>query len=71
MTTTTREPSGRYHAVLIAPDGGVTHLCARERMEEAMGDADAEGPDADAQVLALRPLRVVASREAGTAWRRL
>jgi hypothetical protein len=64
-------PSGRYHAVLIAADGGVTHLAARERLEEAMDDADAEGAGADAQVLSLRPRRVVASREAGAAWRRV
>ena len=70
--TTSRlvEPSGRYHAVLIAPDGGVTHLAAREHLQEAIDDADAQGSELDAQVVALRPRRVAAAREAGAAWRR-
>lgn len=64
------EPSGHYHAILIKSDGAVTHLAAREHLQEAIDDADAQGPELDAQVVALRPRRVVASREAGTAWRR-
>jgi len=64
------EASGRYLAVLIRPDGAVTHLNTRERMQEAVDDADAKGPAVDAQVLALQPRRVVASREPGAAWRR-
>jgi hypothetical protein len=46
-------------------------LAARERLQEAIDDADAQGVEVDAQVIALRPRRVVASREAGTAWRRV
>lgn len=65
------EASGRYHAVLIKSDGAVTHLAAREHLQEAINDADAQGAELDAQVVALRPLRVVASREAGAAWRRV
>ena len=70
MTMNPAESSGRYHAVLIQSDGAVTHLAARERLQEAIEDADAQGVEVDAQVIALRPRRVVASREAGTAWRR-
>ena len=69
--TQAAQPTGRFAAVLMRVDGGVTHLGARERMQEAMDDADAQGDDADAQVLALHPLRVVASRDAGAAWQRI
>jgi hypothetical protein len=46
----------------------VTHLAPRERLQEAIADADAAGADIDAQVMGLRPRRVVASRERGGAW---
>lgn len=64
------EPSGRFQALLIRADGSVAHLHAREQLQEAIDDADVDGADVDAQAVALRPIRVVASREAGTAWRR-
>ncbi len=63
-------PSGRFQALLIRADGSVAHLHAREQLQEAIDDADVNGVDVDAQVAALRPFRVVASREAGVAWRR-
>ena len=65
------EPSGRFQAVLVHADGSLTHLHACERLQEAIDDADANGLDVDAQVLALQPRRVVAAREAGAAWRRI
>ena len=67
---TPAEPWGRFQALLICADGSVAHLNAREQLQEAIDDADLKGADVDAQVVALRPSRVVASREAGAAWRR-
>ena len=64
------EPLGRFQALLIRADGSVAHLHAREQLQEAMDDADLRGADVDAQVVALRLRRVVASREAGVVWHR-
>ena len=68
--STLAEPSGRFQALLIRADGSVAHLHAREQLQEAIDDADVKGADVDAQVIALRPSRVVASREARGAWLR-
>jgi hypothetical protein len=68
---TPAEPLGRFQALLIRADGSAAHLHVREQLQEAFDDADLKGPDVDAQVIALRPSRVVASREAGSAWRRI
>lgn len=61
-------PSGRFESLLPQPDGSITHLGARQILQEAIYDADTRGSQLDAQVTALRPRRVVASREAGSAW---
>lgn len=63
------EPSGRFEAILVRADGSVPHLGARERLQDAIQDADTTGASDDAQVVALRPRRVAAAREANGTWR--
>ena len=62
------EPSGRFEALVLSPDGSLQHVGARQRLQEAITDADAAPATCDVQVVALRPRRVVAQREVGGVW---